>query len=216
MICNKCKQNKDKSEFYRNQRTKDGYNHICKECYSKIRAEKRNKENKLHVEEKTFWTVSALMCYSRRCNCEGCFYESFFRHSNISCRMRESIEMLLEKYGKPKIKVTGESLIKNIVQNKELLQTQWASGYIKILEENRISLDNRMMDAIAFLIKSYHGLYVFYSGKYRGRTELEIAILDKEYFQEYLKNIPYPENITYDISKKIFKILYDERLKNVV
>lgn len=43
-VCNKCKQEKNESEFYKGERYKDGLRPICKKCFS-IRSSRHYKEN---------------------------------------------------------------------------------------------------------------------------------------------------------------------------
>ena len=37
------------------------------------------------------WTPTALECYKRGCNCEGCFYKDFFSGSSQKCQMKASV-----------------------------------------------------------------------------------------------------------------------------
>ena len=37
------------------------------------------------------WTPTALECYKRGCNCEGCFYSDFFSATAQKCQMKTSV-----------------------------------------------------------------------------------------------------------------------------
>ena len=49
------------------------------------------------------WTVTALECYKRGCNCEGCFYKDFFSGSTHKCQMKASVLELVRVIGAPDI-----------------------------------------------------------------------------------------------------------------
>jgi hypothetical protein len=48
------------------------------------------------------WTNSSIMCYNRRCRCDGCFYQLFFKDSEDKCKMKSSVMELVKKLGIPK------------------------------------------------------------------------------------------------------------------
>ena len=51
------------------------------------------------------WTPTALECYKRGCNCEGCYYKSFFEGSSQKCQMKASVLELVRVIGTPKVEL---------------------------------------------------------------------------------------------------------------
>ena len=51
------------------------------------------------------WTTTAMECYKRGCNCEGCFYTDFFGKSSQKCQMKASVLELVRVLGKPDIEM---------------------------------------------------------------------------------------------------------------
>ena len=51
------------------------------------------------------WTTTALECYKRGCNCEGCFYRDFFSGSSQKCQMKASVLELVRVLGKPDVDI---------------------------------------------------------------------------------------------------------------
>ncbi|MBE7709673.1 MAG: hypothetical protein E7Z93_04405 [Cyanobacteria bacterium SIG32] len=51
------------------------------------------------------WTQTALECYKRGCNCEGCFYKTFFSGSSQKCQMKASVLELVRTIGKPDVEL---------------------------------------------------------------------------------------------------------------
>ncbi len=49
------------------------------------------------------WTPTALECYKRGCNCEGCFYSDFFKGTTQKCQMKASVLELVRVIGTPDI-----------------------------------------------------------------------------------------------------------------
>lgn len=57
------------------------------------------------------WTQAAIECYERQYNCEGCFYNNFFKRefeNNLrwgitprTCQMKYAVAQLLLLYGTP-------------------------------------------------------------------------------------------------------------------
>ena len=47
------------------------------------------------------WSASAVECYTRKANCEGCYYQSFFSDRPYGCKMNLAVEQLLETIGEP-------------------------------------------------------------------------------------------------------------------
>lgn len=47
------------------------------------------------------WTATAKECYKRGCNCDGCFYTTFFKGSGQKCQMKASVLELVRVLGKP-------------------------------------------------------------------------------------------------------------------
>ncbi|MEB3286432.1 MAG: hypothetical protein VKJ04_02900 [Vampirovibrionales bacterium] len=48
------------------------------------------------------WSASAVECYLREGRCEGCYYERFFADKPYECKMKLSVEQLLDTLGKPR------------------------------------------------------------------------------------------------------------------
>ena len=51
------------------------------------------------------WTPTALECYKRGCNCEGCFYRDFFSGSSQKCQMKASVLELVRVIGTPNVEL---------------------------------------------------------------------------------------------------------------
>ena len=51
------------------------------------------------------WTQTALECYKRGCNCEGCFYKDFFSSSSQKCQMKASVLELVRVIGTPNVEL---------------------------------------------------------------------------------------------------------------
>ena len=51
------------------------------------------------------WTPTALECYKRGCNCEGCFYKDFFSGSSQKCQMKASVLELVRVIGTPNVEL---------------------------------------------------------------------------------------------------------------
>ena len=51
------------------------------------------------------WTTTAMECYKRGCNCEGCFYTYFFGKSSQKLQMKASVLELVRVLGKPDIEM---------------------------------------------------------------------------------------------------------------
>ena len=51
------------------------------------------------------WTATALDCYKRGCNCEGCFYKDFFSGSSQKCQMKASVLELVRVLGTPNVEL---------------------------------------------------------------------------------------------------------------
>ncbi len=47
------------------------------------------------------WSPSAVACFVRKADCEGCFYKSFFSDSPQGCQMAEAVKHLIVKLGVP-------------------------------------------------------------------------------------------------------------------
>jgi hypothetical protein len=47
------------------------------------------------------WSSSAVECYLREANCEGCYYQEFFANRAYGCKMNLAVEQLLQSLGKP-------------------------------------------------------------------------------------------------------------------
>ncbi len=51
------------------------------------------------------WTPTAIECYKRGCNCEGCFYKDFFSGSSHKCQMKAAVLELVRVIGTPNVEV---------------------------------------------------------------------------------------------------------------
>jgi len=51
------------------------------------------------------WTNTAIECYKRGCNCEGCFYKDFFSGSSQKCQMKASVLELVRVIGTPDVEL---------------------------------------------------------------------------------------------------------------
>lgn len=51
------------------------------------------------------WTPTALECYKRGCNCEGCFYKNFFTSASQKCQMKASVLELVRVLGTPSVEI---------------------------------------------------------------------------------------------------------------
>ncbi len=51
------------------------------------------------------WTATALDCYKRGCNCEGCYYKDFFSESSQKCQMKASVLELVRVIGTPNVEI---------------------------------------------------------------------------------------------------------------
>jgi hypothetical protein len=47
------------------------------------------------------WSASAVECYSRKANCDGCYYQNFFSSRPYGCKMNLAVEQLIESIGEP-------------------------------------------------------------------------------------------------------------------
>ncbi len=47
------------------------------------------------------WSASAVECYVREANCDGCFYRDFFDDKPYGCKMNLAVEQLLDTLGSP-------------------------------------------------------------------------------------------------------------------
>lgn len=52
------------------------------------------------------WSASAVECYLREANCNGCYYAHFFNDKPYDCKMHLAVEQLMETHGAP-----GKNLI---------------------------------------------------------------------------------------------------------
>ena len=53
------------------------------------------------------WTPTAIECYKRGCNCEGCWYSAFFSGSGTyqKCQMKASVLELVRVIGTPDVEL---------------------------------------------------------------------------------------------------------------
>lgn len=47
------------------------------------------------------WSSSAVECYIRKANCEGCYYKRFFSDRPYDCKMYLAVDQLLDSNGPP-------------------------------------------------------------------------------------------------------------------
>lgn len=47
------------------------------------------------------WSASAVECYLRKANCDGCYYQNFFNDRPYGCKMNLAVDQLLETIGEP-------------------------------------------------------------------------------------------------------------------
>ena len=47
------------------------------------------------------WSPSAVECYARKANCNGCYYRTFFDDRPYGCKMNLAVNQLLETLGEP-------------------------------------------------------------------------------------------------------------------
>jgi hypothetical protein len=47
------------------------------------------------------WNPSAVACYLRKANCNGCFYQKFFEDKPYGCHMASAVQYLLNQVGAP-------------------------------------------------------------------------------------------------------------------
>jgi hypothetical protein len=47
------------------------------------------------------WSASAVECYTREANCDGCYYQGFFADRPYGCKMNLAVDQLLESIGEP-------------------------------------------------------------------------------------------------------------------
>jgi hypothetical protein len=47
------------------------------------------------------WNPSAVACYLRQADCDGCFYNQFFQDKAYGCNMAEAVNYLLKQVGPP-------------------------------------------------------------------------------------------------------------------
>ncbi len=47
------------------------------------------------------WSASAVECYVRQANCDGCYYRNFFNDRPYGCKMYLAVDQLLETLGEP-------------------------------------------------------------------------------------------------------------------
>jgi hypothetical protein len=47
------------------------------------------------------WSSSAVECYLRKADCNGCYYQTFFAGRAYGCKMNLAVEQLLQSLGSP-------------------------------------------------------------------------------------------------------------------
>jgi hypothetical protein len=54
------------------------------------------------------WSASAVECYVRKADCNGCYYSEFFKTRPYGCKMYLAVEQLLETLGEPSKNMLGK------------------------------------------------------------------------------------------------------------
>ena len=54
------------------------------------------------------WSASAVECFVREANCDGCYYADFFKERPYGCKMYLAVEQLLETLGEPSKNMLGK------------------------------------------------------------------------------------------------------------
>ena len=61
------------------------------------------------------WTLGAIMCYQRGCNCNGCFIsETYTQTLKKRCAMKYCVRELVRKFGLP-----DDTTLNNILQEED-------------------------------------------------------------------------------------------------
>ncbi|MBX2860509.1 MAG: hypothetical protein KTR14_04700 [Vampirovibrio sp.] len=47
------------------------------------------------------WSASAVECYLREANCDGCYYKNFFSDRPYDCKMYLAVDQLRQTIGEP-------------------------------------------------------------------------------------------------------------------
>ncbi len=47
------------------------------------------------------WSASAVECYVRKAQCDGCYYQTFFEGRPYGCKMNLAVDQLIESIGTP-------------------------------------------------------------------------------------------------------------------
>jgi hypothetical protein len=54
------------------------------------------------------WSASAVECYVREADCDGCYYKDFFSDRPYGCKMNLAVEQLLNTLGSPSKNMLGK------------------------------------------------------------------------------------------------------------
>lgn len=63
------------------------------------------------------WTLSAIECYQRKCNCSGCMYQRL--ETLEECHMKRTVTELIYYLGRPKIYICNNEKIINIRKRRK-------------------------------------------------------------------------------------------------
>lgn len=66
----------------------------------------------IDIVEPRRWTIGALECYNRKCDCVGCEYNKYFKE-NRPCQMFKTVKYLRIMYGEP-----PKDIVKKALNNK--------------------------------------------------------------------------------------------------
>lgn len=101
----------------------------------------------------------------------------------------------------------GKELFK--FQDAETRAATTRRKYFNILDTYSIYPENKIQNAITYLVESYEGVLMMDIGKYKGIPEIIVALQDKNYYEWYIENIKFPQNICHRISEELYKRLYE-------
>lgn len=104
------------------------------------------------------WSESAIACYERGCNCQGCYYTEFFEGSGHKCHMNVYVTELVKLLGRPCQKKSelnrNQQAIYNLLSSRDRITT------LEIFEEiginrNYASTIIRELTDLGIKIKKY-------------------------------------------------------------
>lgn len=129
-ICCKCKQEKPKSEFYKNKSTKDGLSHECKECKKTWSASKSQYHKEWKAKNKEKLAIYRKRYRENNKEKERESRRQYGKHEYVRLRTRLSKRIIDVLKGKSKSKSTMELIGCNLQRLKKHLQdTAVSNGY---------------------------------------------------------------------------------------